>query len=294
MRIVVAGSSGLIGDALITRLRASGHEVLRLVRHAPREADERGWDPAGGRIDSGTFDGVDAVVNLCGAPLTRGRWSDSRKQLLADSRLEPTDVLAEAIAEHGIPVLVNASGIHYYGDTGGHEVDETAPPGSGFLAELCAAWEAATAPAADAGARVVLLRTAPVLSGQGGMLGRLAPLFRLGLGARLGNGKQPMPWISLPDHVAALCFVLEQDVVTGPVNMTSPHPVTNAEFTRALGRALHRPAPWRVPGIALRAVFGDAAEEMVLTGPKAVPRVLSEAGFRFSHRDLEDALTAVL
>lgn len=294
MRVVVAGSSGLIGSALVPRLREAGHDVLRLVRRDTRSGDERSWDPPAGRIDPGTFDGVDAVVNLCGAPLISGRWSGARKQLLTDSRVEPTEVLAEAVAEHGIPLLVNSSGAHYYGDTGEREADESRPAGRGFLPELCVAWEAATAPAVEAGARVVLLRNAPVLAGEGGMLGPLKPLFRLGLGARLGDGRQYFPWIALPDQVAAIRFVLEHDDVAGPVNMAAPGVVTNAEFTKALGRAVNRPAPWWVPGPALRVALGEAAEEMILTGPRAVPRKLVDAGFGFRHSDLGEALAAVL
>ncbi|MBK1786191.1 TIGR01777 family oxidoreductase [Prauserella cavernicola] len=294
MRVIVAGSSGLIGSALVPRLREAGHEVLRLVRRDTRAGDERSWDPPAGRIDPGTFDGVDAVVNLCGAPLASGRWSGARKQVLTDSRIEPTEVLAEAVAEHGIGVLVNSSGAHYYGDTGEREADESLPSGTGFLPELCVSWEAATAPAAKAGARVVLLRNAPVLSGKGGLLGPLKPLFRFGLGGRLGDGTQYFPWISLPDQLAAIRFVLEHDDVRGPVNLSAPEPVTNAEFTRALGRALHRPAPWWVPGIALRVALGESADEMILSGPRAVPRRLLDAGFDFGHPGLDEALTAVL
>lgn len=294
MRVLVAGSSGLIGSALVPRLRTAGHDVVRLVRRPVRAADERSWDPPADRIDEGAFDGVDAVVNLCGVPLGAGRWSGERKQLITDSRIESTEVLAEAVAGHGVSVLVNASGIHYYGDAREREVDESAPAGSGFLAELCTSWEAACAPAARAGARVVLLRTAPVLSRQGGLLAPLKPLFRLGLGGRLGDGRQYLPWISLDDHVDAVRFVLENPDVSGPVNLVAPQPVTNADFTRALGRALRRPAPWWVPRPALRAVLGEAADEMILTGPRAVPRRLLDAGFTFRHTDLDDALAAVV
>lgn len=294
MRVLVAGSSGLIGSALLDHLRGSGHEVRRLVRRMPRTADEYGWDPPAGRIDEGAFDGVDAVVNLCGSPLASGRWSGARKQLLTDSRLEPTEVLAEAVADHGVGALLNASGINYYGDTGTTEVDESAPAGSGFLAGLCVAWEAATAPASKAGARVVLLRTAPVLSARGGLLGMLLPLFRLGLGAKLGNGKQYLPWISLRDQVSAIAFLLQHEGISGPVNLAAPNPVTNAEFTRSLARVLHRPAPWFVPTLALKAALGEAAEEMLLSGPRAVPGVLGEAGFDFADRDLDGALASIV
>jgi uncharacterized protein (TIGR01777 family) len=294
MRILIAGASGLIGHALVARLRESGHEVRRLVRREASAADEAGWDPPAGRVDDGAFDGVDAVVNLCGAPLASGRWSAARKQVLVDSRVEPTEVLAEAVAQHKVPTLLNASGINYYGDTGSAVVDESGKAGAGFLAELCVLWETATTPATQAGSRVVLLRTAPVLSGEGGLLATLRPLFRLGLGARLGDGTQYMPWISRTDEVAAAQFALENDDVTGPVNLAAPQPVTNAEFTRAFGRALHRPTPWWVPSVALRIAAGEAADEMILTGPRALPGVLQRAGFDFAHNDLDTALAAEL
>ncbi|GEL18471.1 TIGR01777 family oxidoreductase [Pseudonocardia asaccharolytica] len=294
MRMVVAGSSGLIGTALVSALRQTGHEVLRLVRRRPAAPDERGWDPPAGRIDEGTFDGVDAVVNLCGAGIGDRPWSGSRKQLIRDSRNVPTDVLAGAVAEHGVPVFANASGINYYGDTGAREVDETAPPGTGFLAGVCRDWEAATAPAVAAGARVVLLRSAPVLSPSGGLLGKLRPLFRCMLGARLGDGRQFMPWISLDDEVGAIRFALENAGVRGPVNLTAPHPVTNAEFTRALAAAVGRPAPFVVPGFVLRALLGEMAQETVLTGPRAVPGVLLRTSFSFWHHTIEEALAAAI
>jgi uncharacterized protein (TIGR01777 family) len=294
MRVLIAGSSGLIGSALAGRLRSRGHEVRRLVRRAVTSPDEHNWDPPAGRVDDRAFEGVDAVVNLCGAPLAGGRWSASRKQVLTDSRVEPTEVLAESVAEHRVPVLLNASGINYYGDTGTSTVDESAPAGHGFLAWLCRTWEAATTSASAAGSRVVLLRTAPVLAGSGGLLGVLKPLFRFGLGARLGDGRQYFPWISLADQVAGIQFLLEHPEIDGPVNLTSPQPVTNSEFTREFAAALRRPAPWWVPGVALRTVLGQAAEEMVLGGPRAVPGSLRDAGYEFTHPRLRGALDAVL
>ncbi|OLT47089.1 TIGR01777 family protein [Saccharomonospora sp. CUA-673] len=308
MRVLVAGSSGLLGGALTSRLRAAGHDVVRLVRRPPAGAsappdsgppdsttpEERSWDPPAGRIDDGAFDGVDAVVNLCGASLASGRWSGARKQHIVDSRIEPTEVLAEAVARHHVPVLLNASGINVYGDTGDREVDETATAGAGFLAELCTAWEGATEPARQAGTRVVLLRTSPVLARDGGLLGPLKILFRLGLGGKLGDGTQYFPWISLDDHIAAMQRLLTDSDLSGPVNLTAPTPVTNAEFTRALGRALRRPTPWRAPRLPLRAVLGEAADEMLLTGPRAVPERLRRAGFTFTHPGIDDALSAAV
>ncbi|MFI5609698.1 TIGR01777 family oxidoreductase [Amycolatopsis sp. NPDC051903] len=292
MRVLIAGSGGLIGTALAARLRSDGHDVRRLVRRAARAADERGWDPPSARIDDGAFEGVDAVVNLCGAPLLPGRWSAMRKQVLLDSRVEPTEVLAEAVADHGVGVLVNASAVGFYGNTGSAVVDETGGTGSGFLAELCAAWEGATAPATAAGARVVTVRTGLVLAPKGGLLDVLRPLFKFALGGRLGNGHQYMPWIALEDEVGGIVHALAHETLSGPVNLTGPAPVTNADFTRALGHAVHRPAPWWVPGIAMKLVLGQAAEEMALFGQRAVPRRLEHTGYEFRHRTLESALAA--
>ncbi|MBB4685175.1 TIGR01777 family oxidoreductase [Amycolatopsis jiangsuensis] len=292
MRVLIAGSGGLIGTALAARLRESGHDVRRLVRRAARKPDERGWDPPSGRIDEGAFEGVEAVVNLCGAPLLSGRWSGMRKQLLLDSRVEPTEVLAEAVAEHGVGVLVNASAVGFYGNPGSTVVDEESASGGGFLAELCREWEDATAAARSAGARVVSARTGLVLAREGGLLGVLRPLSRFALGARLGGGRQFMPWISLDDEIGALQHVLEHDAVSGPVNLTGPAPVTNAEFTRALGHAVHRPAPWWVPEIAVKIALGQAGEEMALFGQRAVPRRLEGSGYVFRHRTVESALAA--
>lgn len=294
MRVLVAGSSGLIGTALVAHLRHAGHEVLRLVRRRPAAPDERSWDPPAGRIDSGTFDGINAVVNLNGAGIADRPWSGARKQLLRDSRNVPTEVLANAVAEHGVGVMLSASGINYYGDTGSRVVDETAPSGAGFLAEICRDWEAATAPATAAGARVVFLRSGVVLAPAGGLLGRLRPLFRMMLGARLGTGQQAFPWISLDDEVGAMRFLLEHDEVSGPVNLVGPTPATNADFTAALAEVVKRPAPFVVPGFILTAVLGQMAEEMVLTGPLAAPDVLLKHGYQFRHQHIREALQAAV
>jgi uncharacterized protein (TIGR01777 family) len=294
VRVVIAGSSGLIGTALVADLRHAGHEVLRLVRRAPAAPDERGWDPPAGRVDDGAFDGVDAVINLNGAGIGDRLWSGARKQLLRDSRNVPTEVLATAVARHRVPTMLSASGVHYYGDTGSRPVDETAPAGTGFLAEVCRDWEAASAPAAEAGARVVLMRSAGVLSPAGGILGRLRPLFAMMLGARIGTGRQAFPWISLDDEVGAMRFLLEHDRLSGPVNLAGPEPATNAEFTSALAEVLHRPAPFVVPAAVLRAVLGQLAEELVLTGPFALPAVLQKHGYPFRHLTIRDALQAAV
>ncbi|AHC26354.1 MULTISPECIES: TIGR01777 family oxidoreductase [Mycobacteriaceae] len=291
--IAVAGSSGLIGSALTTALRTSDHRVLRLVRTSPAGPDEVFWNPATGQLDIDALAGVDAVVNLCGVGVGDKRWSGSFKQSLRDSRIGPTEVLAAAVADAGVPLLVNASAVGYYGDTRDRVVDETAPCGTGFLAQLCADWEASTAVAEDAGARVVLLRTGLVLSPAGGMLNRLRPIFGLGLGARLGNGRQYFPWISLEDEIRAIRFALTDEQLAGPVNLTGPAPVTNGEFTAALGRALNRPTPMIVPGFALRAALGEFADEGLLAGQRAIPAALERAGFVFHHNTVGAALSYV-
>ncbi|GAB2751650.1 TIGR01777 family oxidoreductase [Amycolatopsis magusensis] len=292
MRVLIAGSSGLLGNALTARLRAGGHEVVRLVRRETRKPDEFSWDPPAGRVADGAFDGTDAVVNLCGAPLLPQRWSAARKQVIVDSRVEPTEVLAEAVAEHGIPVLVNASAVGYYGNAGSALLEESAPNGDGFLANLCDAWENATTAAGDA--RVVRVRTGLVLSGDGGLLGPLKPLFSLALGGKLGDGTQYMPWIAEEDQISALEFAVTSDRLSGPVNVCGPLPVTNAEFTREFGRVLNRPAPWWVPAPAMKLAIGQAAEEMALASQRAVPRALEDAGFEFEYRTVGDALAAAV
>lgn len=289
--VAIAGSSGLIGSALVSALRTDGHQVLRIVRRAPANGGELRWDPEAGDIDADALAGVDAVVNLCGIGVSDRRWSGAFKQTLRDSRITTTEVLSTAVAEARVPLLINASGVGFYGDTGARTVDESAPAGRGFLARLAQDWEAATAPARAAGTRVVLARTGLVLARAGGLLARLRPLFSLGLGSRLGSGRQYMSWISLDDEIRALRFAMTEPALSGPVNLTGPAPVTNAEFTAALGRTLNRPAPLLVPGFAARAVFGEFAEEGLLAGQRAIPAALEQAGFQFRHNTIGEALS---
>jgi uncharacterized protein (TIGR01777 family) len=289
--IAIAGSSGLIGSALTSTLRASDHRVLRIVRRAPSNPDEVFWNPDIGEFDASALRGIDAVVNLCGVNVGGKRWSGAFQQSLRDSRIGPTEVLAHAVVEAKVPVLVNASAVGYYGDTRDRVVDETAPAGRGFLASLCEDWEAATDSATRAGVRVVLMRTGLVFSATGGLLSRLKPLFALGLGARLGNGRQYIPWISLEDEVRALLFAIGHDELAGAVNATGPAPVTNAEFTAAMGRAVNRPTPLFVPGFVLRALLGEFAEEGMLGGQRAIPAALERAGFEFHHNTIGEALS---
>jgi uncharacterized protein (TIGR01777 family) len=288
--VAIAGSSGLIGAALVAALRADDHQVLRIVRRTPANAGEVHWNPESGEFDPSALDGVDAVVNLCGINVGQRRWSGAFKQTLRDSRITPTEVLSAAVADAGVGVLVSSSAVGYYGNTKDRTVDETSPPGDNFLAQLCQDWEAATAPAEQSGSRVVLARTGVVLSPSGGALARMRPFFSFGLGARLGNGRQYMSWISLEDEVRALQFALFRDDLSGPVNMTGPAPVTNAEFTMALGHALRRRAPLMLPGFAVRAALGEFAEEGLLDGQRAIPAALERAGFEFHHRTIGEAL----
>lgn len=288
--IAIAGSSGLIGSALVAALRSADHRVLRIVRRAPANGGEVRWDPDSGEFDASALRGVDAVVNLCGINIGARRWSGAFKQELRDSRITPTEVLSAAVAEAGVGVLVNASAVGYYGNTKDRAVNETDSAGRGFLAQLCEDWEAATAPAHQAGARVVLARSGLVLAPSGGALRRLRPLFSVCLGARLGNGRQYMSWISLEDEVRALQFAMANSALSGPVNLTGPAPVTNAEFTAALGRAVHRPTPLIMPGFAVRAVLGEFADEGLLCGQRVIPSALERAGFQFDHNTIGEAL----
>lgn len=294
MRVAVAGSRGLIGTALLAALRRDHHDVSLLVRRPARASDEISWDPVAGRINPERLAGLDAVVNLCGVGIGDRRWSGARKQEIRDSRIGSTEVLAGAVAAAGVPTLVNANAVGYYGSAGDRILDESSPAGSGFLARVCADWQDATAAATAAGARVVLCRSGVVLAGSGGMLGPLTTLYRLGLGGRLGDGRQYLSWISLEDEVRALLFLLERPDIAGPVNLTGPAPVTNAQFSAALGRAVRRPAPWAVPAFALKALLGEFAAEGVLAGQRAIPAVLEANGFAFRHHTVGQALDAVL
>jgi uncharacterized protein len=288
--VAIAGSSGLIGSALAAALRAADHTVLRIVRRTPANSEELHWNPESGEFDVDALTDVDAVVNLCGVNIGRRRWSGAFKQSLRDSRIAPTEVLANAVADVGVETLINASAVGFYGDTKDRVVDENGRAGRGFLAQLCEDWEAATLPAQYGGARVVLVRTGLVLARAGGALRRLQPLFWAGLGARLGSGRQYMSWISLEDEVRALLFAISNSTLSGPVNMTGPAPVTNAEFTRAFGHAVNRPTPLMLPGFAVRAALGEFADEGLLIGQRAIPSALERAGFQFHHNTIGEAL----
>jgi len=294
MQIAVTGSSGLVGTELVRTLRADGHDVRRLVRRTPRTADEHRWDPSHGQLDDGVLADVDAVVNLAGVGIGDKRWTDEYKREVVTSRVDSTRTVSSAFAQAAAAdpartrVLLSASAVGYYGDGGDKVLDETSPAGGDFLADVCVQWEAATEPAEQAGIRVAHLRTGLVL-GKGGMMAKLKPLFALGVGGKLGSGDQWWPWISLRDEVDAIRFLLTAEAA-GPVNLSGPEPVTNAAFTAALGRVLSRPTLIPVPGFALSLVLGEFAQAGVLGGQRALPRVLMDAGYTFTHGDVESAL----
>jgi uncharacterized protein len=293
MRVAITGSSGLIGSALADHLRLNGIDSVRLVRRPPAAGDEVRWDPsaADGGLRWSAVGAVDAVVHLSGAPVAGGRWTPARKQVLRSSRIASTTALVRALlaADARPPTLLAGSAIGWYGDTGDRTVDETAPAGSGFLATLVRDWEAAAEPAAAAGLRVVHLRSGVVLSRAGGMLRPLLPPFRLGLGARIGAGSQYLSWISVVDHVRAITFLLGRPDISGPVNLTAPIPATNAEFTRALGAALRRPALLAVPGWTVRLALGELATEP-LGSSRVRPARLQQVGFDFDFPAIGPAL----
>jgi len=294
---LISGASGLIGSALVAHLRGRGERVVTLVRRQPRAEDEIRWDPRGGDLPADAMKGADVVVNLSGAGIGDRRWTESRKEEILNSRLQTTGLLAKAIAaaERPPPVFLSASAIGIYGQDRGDELlEEDSATGDDFLARVTVEWEAATAPAEAAGTRVVLFRTGLVLTGSGGLLGPLLPLFKIGLGGKIGSGNQWMSWISIDDEVGALVHLMDSSV-SGPVNLVAPHPATNAEFTNALAKTLGRPAFLRIPRLALYVRLGrEMAEGTALSSQRVRSDRLSSAGFEFFHSDLETALRQVL
>ena len=299
MKIAVTGASGLIGGALLPALRTGGHEVLTLVRRTPRTADEHRWDPQHHRIDPAVLTDVDAVINLAGTPIRPRPFTSGYKERLVTSRLDATTTISEAMAAAVASdpsrkrVLLSASAVGFYGDTGSRTVTEQDPVGSDFLAQLCAQWEGATAPAEAAGVRVVHLRTGLVLDRSAMLVQVLGAVFRLGLGGRMGNGRQYWPWISLADVIGAIRHLLTADIA-GPVNLTGPDPVTNADFTKELGRQVHRPTVLPVPAFALKLALGEFGRSSVAGGQRAIPVRLQESGYEFTHTDLTSALGAAV
>ena len=295
MDVVISGSTGLIGTALVDALVAGGHRPIRLVRRAA-VGDEITWDPSAGTIDAASLEGVDAVVHLAGAGIGDKRWTAAYKRTVLDSRVQGTGLLARTLAglDRKPKALLSGSAIGYYGDRGDEELTETSTPGTGFLAEVCWAWEAATQPAVDAGIRVCTLRTGIVLSTKGGALRKQLPLFRLGLGGRFGNGRQWQSWISIDDEVGAIIHALGSEL-RGPVNLTAPTPVTNADFATVLGHALHRPSFLPIPAFGPKLLLGgEMADALLFTGQKVRPTALIADGFAFTQPTLAEALATLL
>jgi uncharacterized protein (TIGR01777 family) len=296
MKVAVTGSSGLIGSALVPFLTAGGHEVVRLVRRAPEAKDEARWDPETGEVDRAALEGADAVVNLSGENIAEGRWTEARKARLRSSRVGPTRLLAETLAglKTTPKVLVSASAVGYYGSRGDAWVSETDGAASGFLSRLSAEWEKAAEKAKEAGIRVVHPRIGIVLSPAGGALGKMLLPFKMGLGGVIGPGTQYMSWIALDDLLGVIHHALDNEGLRGPVNAVAPAPVTNAEFTKTLGRVLGRPTFAPVPAFALRLAFGEMADEALLASTRVRPERLQQSGYRFRFPDLEGALRHVL
>jgi uncharacterized protein (TIGR01777 family) len=301
MRVLISGASGLVGSALIEKLSVGSCRLSVLTRGPrPNATDNRQlttdncipWDPAAGELNTASVDGFDAVVHLAGENIAQGRWTADKKARILDSRVQGTGLLCRALAETARPpkVLVSASAVGYYGNRGDEELDETSAAGTGFLAEVCRQWEAAAEPAAAAGIRVVCARLGVVLARHGGALARMLPIFRFGLGGRLGSGQQYMSWIALGDAVEAICHVIATHSLSGPVNLVSPNPVSNREFTKVLGRVLHRPTIFPVPAFVLRLALGEMAGAMLLSSARAMPRRLLASGFQFKDARLDDAI----
>lgn len=295
-RIVVGGATGLVGGALCELLAGEGHQVARLVRGEPKRAGDVRWDPDGGELAADALENADVVINLAGENVAGGRWTDARKQAILESRTRSTGLLARAIAalEKKPRAFVNASAVGFYGDRGDEELDEASSRGDGFLSAVCQAWEAATAPAEDAGVRTVHARFGVVLSPEGGALAKMLPPFRLGAGGPIGSGKQWMSVIDIEDVVRALSAAASGESFRGPVNVVCPTPIRQADFARALGSALGRPAFVPLPAFAVKAAFGEMGREMLLGSQRVLPRALLATGFAFRHPDAASALDAAL
>jgi uncharacterized protein (TIGR01777 family) len=295
MKVAITGASGLIGSALVPHLRNRGDEVLRLVRRQATAPDEVTWDPAAGTVDLGALEGIDGVVHLAGAGVGDHRWTDAYKKTILDSRVDGTHTIVKAMTELSSrpATLVAGSAIGWYGDTGDRAVDETAPAGTGFLADVVRAWEAAADPAREAGIRVTHARTGLVVAKEGGAWAKLFPIFKLGLGGKLGSGRQYWSWISLRDEIAALTYLLDNPAMSGPVNLTGPAPATNAEVTKAMGAVLGRPTLFAVPAVALKTVLGEFSTE-ILSSARVIPEVLENSDFTWQDTTVESAIRAAL
>lgn len=297
MKILISGSHGLVGQALIKSLGKDGHEVSRLVR-GEVAADSRDveWHPERGMIDAPKLEGIDAVVHLAGESIASGRWSDEKKRTIRESRMQGTQLLSECLAQLSEPpkVFISASAIGYYGNRGDELLTEQSVPGEGFLADVCVEWEDATKPAAEKGIRTIHGRFGIILDKQGGALAQMLTPFRMGIGGRIGDGKQWMSWIALDDVVDGLRFLLADQRATGPINFAAPNPVRNAEFTKALGRALSRPTFLPIPEFGVRLAFGEMADALLLVSQRVEPQRLKELGYQFQYPELKGALAHVL
>lgn len=296
MKILIGGSHGLVGTALIKSLEAQGHEIFRLVRHAPTSKTEVEWSPDRYSIALARIEGFDAVVNLAGESIAEGRWTDDKKRRIRESRVKGTKLLGDALANLTVPpkTFVCASAIGYYGNRGDERLTETSAAGDDFLAKVCAEWEGATTLATEKGIRVVNARFGVILDTNGGALKKMLPPFRMGLGGRIGSGKQWMSWIALDDVVAGILFALAKHSIKGPVNFVAPVPVTNAVFTKTLGKVLSRPTVLPVPAFAIKLLFGEMGEALLLGGQRVGPERLVGEGFQFSYPQLESALAHIL
>ncbi len=296
MKILVTGASGLVGSALVPLLESKGHEVLRLVRNAPAGGREVRWDPSKGTIDAAALEGVEAAVHLAGENLAEGRWTDEKKRRIRESRVKGTRLISETLAglARKPEVLVSASAVGFYGSRGDEVLTERSSAGDDFLAQVCREWEEATAAAEGAGLRVVHLRFGVILSGEGGALKKMLTPFKLGVGGKLGSGEQYISWVTLDDAVGAIEHALSDKSLSGPVNAVAPRPVTNKEFTKALGSALSRPTFFSVPAFAARLAFGEMADATLLSSQRAEPARLTESGFVFKYPEIEGALRHVL
>lgn len=296
MKILLSGSHGLVGRALMRSLETEGHEIFRLVRYAPRSDAEVEWSPDRYSIALAMIEGFDAVVNLAGESIAEGRWTEEKKRRIRESRVKGTKLLGDALANLTKPprTFICASAIGYYGNRGDEILTETSAPGDDFLAEVCVEWEKATALATEKGIRVVNARFGVILDKSGGALAKMLPPFRMGVGGRVGNGKQWMSWIALDDVVGALKFALVNESLRGPVNFVAPAPVANAEFTKTLGKALSRPTLFPIPAFAVRLAFGEMGEALLLSGQRVEPSQLERGRYPFLHRELEEALHKIL
>jgi len=296
MKILIGGSHGLVGTALIKSLETEGHEIFRLVRHAPTSKTEVEWSPDRYSIALARIEGFDAVVNLAGESIAEGRWTEDKKRRIRESRVKGTKLLGDALANLAVPpkILVCASAIGFYGNRGDELLTESSAPGDDFLAKVCAEWEGATALATEKGIRVVNARFGVILDTNGGALKKMLPPFRIGVGGKVGSGKQWMSWIALDDVVGGIQFALANDSIRGPVNFVAPVPVTNAEFTKTLGKVLSRPTIFPIPAFAIKLLFGEMGEALLLGGQRVAPERLIAEGYEFSYPQLEQALVHIL